>query len=441
MPFVLADLIWVLVGLMVVLLSTAGDWIVKTIGHAIGSIHIDLAVVSFDLHVGQWFIDAVAGIFDWVVGVGKGLFQNVEHWFSGHSYITSNIAYQTVQVVSHLGDQIAHIVTRIVPAAQRAAEAHTNNTANAVRNEIRDAVAASSRESQADLNAADRAIYATITRNDNTIEAHLTTAVNGAITVTERFATAADKLVHDYAAVQVQAARDAAQDHLNTQVGLLGQAIAAANATAAADLITAETYANAKANQVATTDAADLAAARLALTTAIGGVQSADQAALQAAQQAAAAALTAQGQILTGEIASVQSADQAALDAAKAAAAAALTAQGQTLTGEIAAQGATFSGDLTSLQTVLTGLIATSIAPVLARVVSLEKCAVGVCESSPNNFGSLLKDALGLAEFAGLGAFLATIVNDPAGAEHQYAGVVQGAVNAGHSAFDALLSL
>lgn len=97
--------------------------------------------------------------------------------------------------------------------------------------------------------------------------------------------------------------------------------------------------------------------------------------------------------------------------------------------------------DARSIAAVVAAVAALPIAGILARVAKLERCSVGVCEDSPNNFSNLLNDALGLASFIGVGAFLAQVINDPAAAEQAYAGAIQGVYTAGQSALDDLLSL
>ena len=107
------------------------------------------------------------------------------------------------------------------------------------------------------------------------------------------------------------------------------------------------------------------------------------------------------------------------------------------LTGAAAAVG----GDLTSLEALLAGAITLPLAAVLARVIKLEKCSVGVCDDSPNNFSSLLQAVLGVATFAELAPFLKDAIENPASGEGAYASVVQGLYTGGHSLFDSLLSL
>lgn len=97
--------------------------------------------------------------------------------------------------------------------------------------------------------------------------------------------------------------------------------------------------------------------------------------------------------------------------------------------------------DAKSIAGVVAAVAALPIASILSRVAHLERCSVGVCDDSPNNFSNLLRDALGLASFVGVGAFLAQVVNDPAAAASDYGGAIQGIYGAGQSALDDLLNL
>lgn len=97
----------------------------------------------------------------------------------------------------------------------------------------------------------------------------------------------------------------------------------------------------------------------------------------------------------------------------------------------------TIPGDILGLPALVAGLGIT-IAGVQAAVQSLayeqENCNVTSCEG-PNNLSSLLQTLLGGVDLATIAAFLAYIIDNPAAAEAQYAGVfaglVSGAVTAG----------
>jgi hypothetical protein len=207
------------------------------------------------------------------------------------------------------------------------------------------------------------------------------------------------------------------------------------------NLVTAEQYAVAQANGAITTAEGFTTTIGKTLTTDINAV------AFQASQALTGAEATLGGEITTAE--------QTAATATKALTTTVTTdigavtgdigtEIGQALGGvydDITGAAQAVSGDLSSIEGLLAGAITASIAGVLARVVALEKCSVSACEGGNNNFGDLLKAALGFAEFAGVGAFLAQLIDNPAGAEAQYAGLIQGAWNDGQHGLDALLSL
>jgi hypothetical protein len=88
----------------------------------------------------------------------------------------------------------------------------------------------------------------------------------------------------------------------------------------------------------------------------------------------------------------------------------------------------------------LTGTVAGIAAAVAAVTTEVETCAVTTCDG-PNNLQGLLNGILGLSGLVAFGEFLQQVINDPAGAEAEYAGIFQGLVGTGTDALDALLSL
>lgn len=97
------------------------------------------------------------------------------------------------------------------------------------------------------------------------------------------------------------------------------------------------------------------------------------------------------------------------------------------------------TGDIAKLLALVGGI---SVAGVLARVATIEGCYVRTCEpSSPQNLLNLLKGLGLLAEFAGVGAFLTEVVDDPAAAAQDYGGVIQGIFSEGQSVFEDVLNL
>lgn len=76
----------------------------------------------------------------------------------------------------------------------------------------------------------------------------------------------------------------------------------------------------------------------------------------------------------------------------------------------------------------LVGTVAGIAGAVAAVASEFESCAVTSCDG-PNNLGNLLKGILGFASLAELGVFLSKVINDPAAAEAEYAGIFTGLVD------------
>lgn len=156
---------------------------------------------------------------------------------------------------------------------------------------------------------------------------------------------------------------------------------------------------------------------------------------------AVAAGVDAAVDELTPEITTARDLAKAA-EAAAARAAAAADAAADTAAGAVtnidALRNALFAAmgvsGLLALQNVLSDAI--------SATREFESCGVTNCPTpGKNDLTGLLKTILGLAEFAGVGAFLAELIDNPAAAANAYSGVIAGTYSAGHQALDQLLAL
>lgn len=110
------------------------------------------------------------------------------------------------------------------------------------------------------------------------------------------------------------------------------------------------------------------------------------------------------------------------------------------LEGLIAAIPIPSLGPITAEVGALAGTVAGVATGVAAITAEFGECAVTTCDG-PNNLQGLLQNVLGLVDVATIGAFLAAVINDPAGAEAQYSGLIQSTFSTAQSTVDSLLAL
>lgn len=415
MPFVVVDLGAFAVAGLCLLAAIALTYIIKAIASALPN----LSILGVGLNLAKIFRDAGDDIVSWVVDNTKQFWHDLEGWVSAHAYLLDSFAGAVVSAVTHLGDQIAHIVTEVVPNAIKATEAYVGTELVKLKNDVESDITAATTKVEGILDGDVKAIYSTISTDVSTLENDITRAVTKGVATAESYADDEFNSLKSYTDKLVAGAIATAAADLAAAKQQIGQAIAGVASTAAQDLSTAENTLEAQISQAARTAASDLASAEQT----IGGE-------ISSAESQASAALSQAVGSLTGEISGAEQELSGEIGQAVG-----------SLTGDIASEAQTFAGDLSSLQGQLTAAIAAATAGILTRVAKLEECSVGVCEDSPNNFSNLLQDALGLVSLAGVGVFLADAIDHPAAATSEFADTIQGLYSTGQSAFEALLSL
>lgn len=461
-----ADFGAVIVSILAIALAAGIYLICNGIGSAIGKIGIGPATVN----VGGWFTGIGDKVASWIVDQTKSMWVHLATLFFASVWILDHTFNAAVTAVEHAFDYADHLATVTIPNAIDTAVGRSrtivNNTVTDIANEIRHgdnevgtAVAAvvataaatvhkfaehelSVAESYADDRLKDAKTYAdaavqtlasavgkqlttltTTVGNDFTdaktdAQNDATAALNTAKGLISDATTAIEKVA--------QADADTVSDTLTKAINAVKGTVSDLTTTVGSDLTTAETYAR---GQVAD-GLNDVVDVLNGTATVVGG--------------AIAAAATG---VATG----IQSVVTDAQNDASAALSSANQALGQALAGvtsDISNQAIAFNGDIGSMEGLLAGAITGAIGAVVARVAKIEECYVGNCADSQFPFSTLLKDALGLAEVAGAGLFLEKLVDDPAGAEQEYAGAIGELGNAVTDtgsdiwkAFDTLLSI
>jgi hypothetical protein len=455
----LADLGAMAVAALAALLSIGSYLLIRAIANGLPDVHIGFIHLNFR----GWFESAVRPVERWLVAASNTMWNDVGWLWHVMASVFSTIFGEVVAAISHVGDQIAHIVTQVVPDAvalagvntQRFVEAQFGVVAhqivigagqigNAVSHVVGDAVSTANRYADYQLTVARR--YADGLEHD--AERFATGAVNDlSVTIGKQIAHLSHTVAADYTSA-LDAARSDAAGALATARGLISQAkteaenVAQADATRVQDLLQKAIDAtNGTVSRLTGTVAADLTAAeRYAQGQVAQGVADVTAQLQQTASQLGASIAAASAAATAGVAGAIQTAQQdanTALGSAEQALGGALAG----VYGDLVGKAQAFNGDLSGIEGLLAGAITASIAGVAARVATLEECSVGVCATSRNPFSSLLKDALGLTELAGVGAFLTQVINDPAAAIRQDASIISGAVSGGEHLLDQLLAL
>lgn len=436
MPVLVALGPWV-ISLVAALLAIAADLIIRAIGNAIGKVGI--GPVTWD--VGNFFASKAEAVVNWAVSNLDQYFDDAANWFIGHILVLQQLGGAAVSAITHLGDQVAHIVTGVVPnaisAAESSAGAHAQSLVNGVENDLKADFNSLTDTLKGDV----KTINSTISGDVTNLKNLLTKSVAAGVSTAEGYTDTIHNTINGYIDKSVSDAEGIAAGATAALAKTIGSQLSNLTDTVAKNLTDAETYARAQANSIYQEVEGDLTSTAKTLQTGI-----------TAAQQEAISAITVAGQDLTTaeQVAATDAGNavsSAESFAATAAGAAATTAE-QALSGalggiytDLTGQALAVNGDLSTVEGLIAGAILTSVGAVAARVAKLEECSVGVCDDSPNNFGSLLNAALGLAEFAGAGLFLAKLISDPAGSEAAYSDVIYGLLNRGQQTFDALLTL
>ena len=415
MPFVLPALASLMLGLLSALMSTNIDWLFRQIAKAIGD--IDLAIVK--IPIGKWFYDAASAALGWCVGSGVAFFGDLQNWIFTHDYLVKNFAFHATEAIHHSFHLLDHVSGTMIPGVKNAAEAYTDNQVGAAKVDLKALISTAESDAQTGLADFTKLSTVTIPADLKTVASNLSSAVGAGVTKAENYTDSQIATLQAYVDAQVTAAEQLASDAVHALAVVLTQSIGSVAATAQSNLLAAEGLLGQDITAVANTETADVAALKSTITGDISTVTSKEQADIAAAEAAATQQVSQLGTTLSGTITSDVSQLQ---DTASANAAAA-------------------AGDVSALGTSLTAAIAAAVGTLAVRVSKLEECSVGVCSDSPNNFDSLLQDALGIAEFASVFAFLSSAISNPASAEQSFSDVVQGLYQTGDSLFDSLLSL
>lgn len=137
MPFALPLLPALAEAAPIIALIFAGVLILDMIAHLLPSIHLPV-VGSIDF--GAPFTAAAHAVEHWIISNTQHLWSAVTNWIGGVAYDSYHTLEGALAAVTHLGDQIAHIVTSIVPDAISQAErdaihwaqAHVHNVAKSL---------------------------------------------------------------------------------------------------------------------------------------------------------------------------------------------------------------------------------------------------------------------------------------------------------------------
>lgn len=425
------------VALMAALLAIAADLIIRAIASQLPKINLVVATIK----LGDIFANIATSVVNWCIGNLDKYFDDIANWFVGHALVFDQALGAVVQAVSHLGDQIAHIVTHVIPNAIKAAESAAGAVTAKAISDVELAISKAAKDTGQALTGVDAQIYKDVSAIEGGIANDIKAAAGAAVHTAESYTDGAITTVTHYIDHEIGDAEAIAAAATTALAKTLGGQLSALANTVAQNLDTAEQYAKAQASSVYNQVESDLAGAEATL----GAGITAAQKAASAAAQAAASDLTTAEQFATSQVASgVATAEQFASTAAAGAA----TDAEQALEGafgglyqDLTGQSLANEGDLSATLGLVAGAILTAVGSVAARVAAIEECYVGVCSTNPNNFTNLLQDALGLISGVSVFAFLAELVQDPAGAEAKYADVIGGTFTAGQSLFDSLLSL
>jgi len=110
LPVLFADPV---TGAAAVALIIAGVLLAKMIGALLPSVNIGPVHVN----PGSWFTSIANSIEQWAVHAFDSVIAPVGHWLNGLAYDAYHTLSDVVNVATHLGDQIAHIVNTSIPDA------------------------------------------------------------------------------------------------------------------------------------------------------------------------------------------------------------------------------------------------------------------------------------------------------------------------------------
>ena len=433
----LADLAGAALALLCLLCAIAIDLIIRVISAALGK----FGVGPFSINLGSIVYNFAAGAVDRMVDDTKGYFVWISDWVQAHAYLIRNLFFQTGAAISQVWRQIDHLIDVTIPDTVSRAGAAARSYGDSLKNEVETDMKAAEAVAAAALTRVDRDLLNTIHTDVSDVKSTLTKAIHNGVNTAETFATDADNVVTGAYETADKAVAETAADATNALKTLLGGQISTLTQTVADNLVAAEKYAAAQASgAVSTAENFATSAANTAATTAEGVAASA---LAGVASTVTSLTSTVSSDFSTAESDIKTTATTLGTDITNTAGAAAdaLTGAFGGLYTDLTGQSMAANGDLSSIESLIAGAILGAVSSVAARVAKLEECSVGVCDDSPNNFSNLLNDAMGVAEFAGVFAFLSSAISSPASAEQSFAGLIGGLYADGDSLFDSLLSL
>lgn len=434
---VLEDLGPTVVALMAALIAISADVLIWAIGQALGSVGI--GPVKFN--IGNFFANKASAVLNWCIHNADVYFDTLGNWFIGHILAIEQLGGAAVSAIGHAFDSLDHIVTSVVPnaisAAESAAGKHAQSLVNGVEDDLTKDFNTLTDTLKGDVKTIDSTIKADVTNLTNLVSKSVTAGVATAEgytdTIHDTINRFVNKSVGDAESIAAGATADLAR--------AVGGQLSTLEDTVAKNLTAAESFATAAANTVYREVEGDLSSTAKTLqqgiSTATGLANTAISTAATDLTKAETFTTTKVGQAVTDTEQFASNAAGAAASTAEQALEGALGGIYTDLTGKALA----VNGDLSTAEGLIAGAILTAVGSVAARVAKIEECYVGNCDSAPFNFTKLLNDALGLAEFAGVGVFLAGLINNPGGAEQEYAGAIADLFSGGQSALDALLSI
>jgi hypothetical protein len=299
-------------------------------------------------------------------------------------------------VLSHLGDQVAHLYNDVIPGAVATTQANAYNHADSEAASLQNNINAARDDEQQDVASLQNNIDSLHNYVDGTFRSDIDGDIQSAVTSGVQTAEAnANTLV------------DNLTSRLAGDEATLNQLAVLTSTTLPSEITASQAAAEAAANN-------DVATAVQTLTGDIADAQTALQTALSNDDLALAAQITGNIDNLQTQLDTVVAKQQ--LDEAQ-------------------------IGTLTNLDTIaIPAAIAAVATSVAAITTEYDDCAVTTCDG-PNNISNLLSKLLGLGGEAELLAFLAAAIHDPGGEAEAFASVASGIYTTGHALIDDLLSL
>lgn len=458
MPAV-AGLAEMVAALFALLIAVAAYLLLRAIGSGLPN----FSILGVGINIGHWFEGLANHVAQWIVDIARFQWTVLRDMFNAVAWLIDHSFNATVNAISHAFDYVDHVVgdvipdaittaknfahhqalhyyglaetdikaaagridtlfTRTVPDAISAAEHYTDSAIDTLHRTLTGDIATAKAAVEGDLHDVKVALAGSIADLAKTVASDYTNAKAIAQSDATAALNTAKDLISDartYARDIAHADAKAVQDTLQKAIDATNTTVTTLTSTVTTDFNTAEAYAQ---QQVAA-GLADV-------------VDTLNHTAVQVGGAIGAAAAGVAGQI-TGAVTQAQTDATTALDTAEAAVGKALGDIYTDVTGQALAA----NGDLASIAGSLGLALAGSIAGVVARVAKLEKCSVGVCDDSPNNFSSLLKDALGVTEAAGAFAYLEQAVTDPAGTATTTSRLIRPVVDDSVKLLDTLLGL